>query len=260
MTSMEYRSVAEARNLGGLRLALSMGAPGPWGEAAKGILHVKGIPYVPVAQYGAQPNDDLVAWTGHANAPVAVYENEEPRTGWMEILFLAERLSPKPRLIPEDAAERATMFGLAREICGEGGFGWSRRLMLIAGLRAREEGDVLRGVAEVLGGRYGWSEEEAAAAPRRVADILRLLSGQLARQKERGSDYFVGTTLTALDIYWATFALMLKPLAAEHCPLPAPMRDMYENRDPLVAAAADPALLDHRDHIYRNYLQLPMSF
>ena len=97
---MEYRSVSEARDMPGLRLVLTAGVPGPWGEAAKSILHVKKIPYTAVAQLGGMENEDLVAWTGRANAPVAVYGSEAPRDGWAEILLLAERLAPEPRLVP----------------------------------------------------------------------------------------------------------------------------------------------------------------
>ncbi len=53
---MEYRSVEEARKEPGLRLVLSMGVPGPWGEAAKGILALKEVPFVPVGQKPAVPN------------------------------------------------------------------------------------------------------------------------------------------------------------------------------------------------------------
>ena len=46
----EILSVAEARNHKGVRLVLTASAPGPWGEAIKGMLHVKQIPYVRVRQ------------------------------------------------------------------------------------------------------------------------------------------------------------------------------------------------------------------
>ena len=68
---MEYKTVAEAKDLPGLRLALTVGGPAPWSQAAKSIFQVKHIPYIPVAQHGGQANEELVAWTGHRNAPVA---------------------------------------------------------------------------------------------------------------------------------------------------------------------------------------------
>ena len=48
-----------------------------------------------------------------------------------EILLLAERLAPTPSLLPADPAVRALAFGLAHEICGEAGLGWSRRLQMV---------------------------------------------------------------------------------------------------------------------------------
>src|SRR5262245_16547147 len=127
----EYVDVARARALPGLRLVLTAGVPGPWGEAAKGVFHAKGIPFTRVAQTAGADNDDLFEWTGHRNAPVAVYDDERPRTGWTEILWLAERLRPEPALVPADPEDRVRCFGLAQELLGENGFGWCRRLMLL---------------------------------------------------------------------------------------------------------------------------------
>ena len=90
---MEYVEPADARNLSGLRLVLTTGVPGPWGEAAKAIFAVKKLDYVPVRQTAAEDNADLVAWTGFRNAPQAIYEGEPARIGWEEILALAERLA-----------------------------------------------------------------------------------------------------------------------------------------------------------------------
>lgn len=257
---MEYIRVADARARRGLRLVLTAGVPGPWGEAAKSVLHVDGVPYVAVAQLGGMANEDLVAWTGHANAPVAVYDDEAPRTGWAEILLLAERLSPAPRLLPADAFDRALVFGLGHEICGEGGFGWSRRLMLIDALHAPGVPDAMRHVGEVLGARYGYSKEAAVAAPARVASILAMLASRMKEQKARGSDYLVGPSLTAADVWWAAFSVLVRPLEGELCPLPDNLRAWYLDVGETVAAALDPVLLEHRDRVYRDHLVLPMSF
>lgn len=257
---MTYRSVAEAREAGGLRLVLTAGVPAPWGESAKNILHVKAIPYVAVAQMAGLPNDELVAWTGHANAPVAMYEQEPARAGWAEILFLAERLRPEPRLIPDDARERATMFGLCHEICGENGFGWTRRLMLVDQLLQPGVPEPMRRTGEVLAMRYGHSKEAAAAAPARLVALLDLLAGQLRRQNEAGHEFLVGAALSAADLYWAAFSSLVRPMPPEQCPIPDSLRGWYTNLPPEVEAAMDPALFEHRDRIYGSYLELPMSF
>ena len=253
---MNYVEVEHAISLPGLRLVLSAGVPGPWGEAAKYIFHVKRIPYTAVRQVGGSESQALRAWTGQSNAPIAMFEDEAPRSGWAEILALAERLAPEPALVPADPELRVRMFGLAHEICGERGFGWQRRLMLLAALG--NGNDVTRRLAS----RYGFSELAAAAAPGRTAEILLLLSKQLRAQRASasGSPYFMGERLCALDLYWAAFALMVEPLADALCRLHPRMRETYALRDPAVRAAADPLLLEHRDFIYRTHLVLPLEF
>ena len=59
---MKYASMKEGRQAGGLRLVLSQGVPGPWGEAAKAIFKVKGLDYLAVAQEGGGENAELREW------------------------------------------------------------------------------------------------------------------------------------------------------------------------------------------------------
>lgn len=115
---VDYISVADAVNLSGLRVVLSPGFPGPWSVAAKIILNMKSIAFTPVAQAIGQEDKTLREWTGQESAPVAVLDKERSRARWDEILLLAERLQPEPRLIPQDEALRAEMFGIANDICG----------------------------------------------------------------------------------------------------------------------------------------------
>ena len=89
----EFVEVAQARTLSGLRLVLSLGVPGPWSEAAKGILYVKKIPYARVRQEIGGANTELTEWTAQATAPVAIWNDEPPRSTWIEQLLLAERLA-----------------------------------------------------------------------------------------------------------------------------------------------------------------------
>lgn len=250
-----YIEIKEARDLSGLRLVVTAGVPGPFGEAAKSILHVKRIPHVLVRQVPGQSDDELEDWTRQTSAPVAMYDDERPRSGWADILFLAERLAPEPRLIPEDIGERTRMFGLSNEICGERGFAWERRITLLHPVLEAGVG----GVPALLGRKYGYSPEAAAAAPARTAQILTELSEQLHAQRDRGSLFFVGERLTALDVYWATFAAMLEPLPEQQCAMDPGLRMGYTLADPEVRKAADPLLLEHRDFIYQEYLQLPLD-
>src|SRR5215510_8133359 len=127
--AFQYIGLDEARTRAGLRMMVVGSVPSPWGEAAKGILHIKGIEWAAVRLvYDSEP---LREWAGQRSAPVAIYNDERPRAGWAEILLLAERLKPSPSLLPADPLERALVFGLGHEICGEAGLGWARRLQLI---------------------------------------------------------------------------------------------------------------------------------
>ena len=67
----DWVDVAQARGLPGLRLVLTAGVPGPWGEAAKGLFFAKGISYTRVRQALGEANAELRAWTGFDNAPQA---------------------------------------------------------------------------------------------------------------------------------------------------------------------------------------------
>ncbi len=255
-----FISIEEARTRPGLRLVLTVGVPGPWGEAAKGIFHAKGVPFARVPQAGAQPNPELLAWTGIDNAPQAIIDDEPALSGWAEILLRAEKLAPTPRLVPEDAADRALVFGLAHELMGQGGFCWTRRLMMVYPLTQLPEGHPARAMGDRLAGKYGVGDAaEAEAAPGRMASILRMLSERLAAQRERGSDYLVGDALSAADIYWAAACALVRPLPPEVCPMSDMMRASYGAPHPVIDAAIDPALVGHRDRIYEQYMEYPLQ-
>ncbi len=257
----DYVSIEEARAASGLRLVLTQGVPGPWGEAAKAIFHVKGIPYLRVPQDGGGDNAELVAWTGHANAPTAVWNNEAPLAGRNEILLLAERIAPDPPLLPADPFDRATVLGISHEIGGEDGFGWCRRHQLLAPMFAMPDPpEVLAKTRDNLGQRYAYSEAAVVRASVRCVDILNGLSARLHRQRDAGSDYFVGDGLTAADLYWATFCAIAAPLPQDVCSMSPFMRAGYTLTEGPVFDAIDPILLEHRDRIYDRHLELPLDF
>lgn len=258
---LDWVDVEKAVELPGLRLVLTAGVPGPWGESAKGMFHAKKIPFARVRQDAGLPNDALERWTGQRNAPVAVWEDERGRAGWTEIVLLAERIAPDPPLVPASAADRALMFGLCHEICSEDGWGWNRRLMLLHPLLANlpEDPPDALAVPIELGRRYGYRPEAGEAAAGRAAAILELLSRRLLEQKGRGSRFFVGDALSALDVHWAAFAALLQPLPEELCPMQPFMRQSYTVADESVLAAADPILLEHRDFVYQEFLELPVE-
>lgn len=251
-----YVSVDEAIACEGLRMVVVGGIPSPWGEAAKGIFHVKGIEWTAVRL--AYDSDALKEWTGERSAPVAMHGSERPHSRWNDILMLAERLAPEPSLLPADAAERALMFGLSHEICGVEGLAWSRRNQLVHfGLTG--QGGFPERVARYLAKKYGYRADNPDAASRRVADLLSMLSARLKTQAQAGSSYLVGEALSAADIYCATAMAMFRPLGPELCAMDETTRGVFGASDAATDAALDPILFEHRDMMYQRHLALPLS-
>ena len=258
---MDYVDVETAKRLPGLRLVLTRGVPGPWSEAAKAIFHVKGLAYVAVAQEGGGENAELKAWTGQTSAPVAAWNDEPPQCTSLGILHLAERLAPRPALLPSDPAERAGVLAVCEDLVGEGGLGWSRRLVMLDGVhRMMPEGTPPPPPLALMSEKYGYARDAAAAARGRVVEILGALSDRLGRQRDAGRRFLFGDEICAADLYWATFAALFEPLPHELCPMPKSIRAMYTDVDPLFREALHPRLLEHRDEIYRRFLRLPVEF
>ena len=264
---MDYLKPSDARDLRGLRLVLTIGVPGPWGESAKKMFEYKNIDYVAVEQHPAQLNEDLVAWTGVRNAPIAVYNDEAPKTNFQDIVALAERLNPNQSLTPEGWEDRITCFGISNEICGESGFGWSRRLMAGRALRERSlserEIEILSKAPnldkETMSKAYGASESQSVRAFERVLEILIGLRHRIKEQKATGSSYFVGDAITACDIHWACFSNMLLPLPVKVNPMPEWLRISYADIG-LIKLSDFEDLLEHRDMVFAKHLKLPLDF
>ncbi len=254
--TFEYVSVEDAMSRGGLRMVVVGGIPSPWSEAAKGILHIEAIPWVGVRLiYGSEA---LKKWARASNGPVALYESERPRNGWAEILVLSQRLAACPSLLPTGPAERALVFGLAHELCGEGGLGWSRRLQTVhAGLN--DAGGFPERVAKYLGRKYGYRPAAGEAAQARVSELLGMFAARLEAQREAGSPYYVGDSPTAVDVYGAAFMAMFRPLSHDQCPMDPTIRRVFEQLDPQTEDALDPILFEHRDMMYAEHLELPLS-
>ena len=253
---MEYKTVAEARHISGLRLALSAGTCGPWGEAAKAVFKLRNVPFVPVRQHIMQANEELVEWTGFRNAPVAVYNDEPGVAGWIEILMLAERLGSGPSLLPEDQIERMMALGISTEICSPGGFGWERRLSMMNPDRPLQAADG----KDFMSRSYGVRPGVAESATKRAIAILEGLGRQLRSQQAKGSPFFVGNRISAPDIYWACFSQLVGPLPEELCPMGPDMRQVYSYITAEIAEAVDPILMEHRDMIWEKHIGLPLDF
>lgn len=236
-------------------MATLRGVPSPWTEAAKGVFRVKRLD----CQYGAQSEDDpenaILQWMGNSTVPVVAFDAESPRTGWAEILILAERLAPEPRLIAVDPAERVDMFGLAHEICGEMGLGWAYRLLMLKGSMSHgDDGPRFPPpVANRLAQKYGFNPAHVQQAKQRVCGILGLLSERIA-----GRNYLVGEDLSAVDIYWATFANLFIPLPDQEMHAIQMIRDAYTCQDEEILAAISDELRTHQRRIYDDHLELPV--
>lgn len=253
--TLRYVDLETARAARGVRLVVMSALPSAWSEAAKGIFHVKRLPAL-VARFRRE-HGALAAWTGSHNVPVVVNDDEPPRTGWAEILALAERLGGARPLVPADPEGRARLHGLAHELAGEGGLGWCSRLVM---LHASFASDGARGfpigIARFLAPRYGYEPAGVPAARARIVEVLALFERQLAN----GGPYLMGGELTALDLYLAAFLTPLVGVSDEDCPQMMPaLRPAFAALHEELGAAVPPPLAAHRAEIYRRHLPWPIS-
>jgi hypothetical protein len=253
--TFEYIGVDAAIARDGLRMVVVGAVPSPWGEAAKGFFHIKRLPWV--ATRLVYDSDSLATWAGQLSAPVAAYHDEPRRSGWREILLLAERLAPEPALLPATPAERDRVFELAEKFCAPNGFGWMRRLQLIHAGLSRTGGFNER-IAGYLGQKYGYTPEAGAAAAGRTRQLLGDFASILRTRRAAGKEYYLDT-LSAVDVYSATFMALFKPLPEADCAMHPAARAAFEWLDPETAAALDPILVEHRDMMYARHLELPLS-
>jgi glutathione S-transferase len=254
--SFEYVPVEQAMTARGLRMVVVGNVPSPWGEAAKGIFHIKRIPFTAVRL--VYDNDALKQWAGQLTGPVAVYDDEAPRAGWAEILMLAERLEPAPALLPLEPNARGRALSIADKICSPGGLAWTRRLQNVHGGLIKTGGFSER-IAGYLGKKYGYDPAQAASYGPRVRQLLGELAAVLREQRAAGKPYYLGDTLSAADIYSATSMGIFKPLPDAQCRMDPGIRTALEHLDEDTARALDPVLLEHRDMMYARHLELPLS-
>lgn len=253
---MDYHELEDVIDHDSPVLVLTKGLPGPWGLAAKALFEVKGIDYLAAAQRPDQDNALLSQRSGQTSAPVVFFNDEKPAVLWNEIILLVERIKPEPPLVPGDTAQRALMFGLIHELVGPEGFGWNRRLQMFQPImQLPDPGPMMAS----LGHKYGYSEAGAQRASKRCLQILDALGQQLSHQEESGSEYFIGTELCALDIYWAIFAGLVLPLPQGVNPMPPGMREMYTATQEIQHHTAD-KLFTHRDMMYQRHLSLPLDY
>ncbi|WP_238946840.1 glutathione S-transferase family protein [Seongchinamella unica] len=251
---MDYVSVADARDGQGLRVVLTKGVPGPWGESIKAMLAYKGLDYLPVAQDGGGENPELRAWTGQTAAPVLVSDELPPACHWLDQLMLLERLQPEPALLPADCDQRSRAIGLCALIAGADGFGWQRRLLMLQPMMDMES---VPARSQRLAQKYGYSAEAVQQAVARMRQISQYLEHSLSNT---AGDYFFGGAPGAVDFYWANFAGMIKPLPPELNPMPDWFRPIYTSSDPQILECLSAPLEKHRDMMYERHIATPLEF
>lgn len=252
----EYISPQEARDRDGLRMVVVGNIPSAWGEAAKGVFHYKQIEWSAVR---LDLRDAVLRdWLGDLSGPIAIYNNEKPVNNWASILLLAERIQPSPTLLGANAEERALVFGLSHELMGESGLVWCRRLQ---GIKSSfdGEGGFHEKVAQYLAKRYGYNEETGAQATKRTVELLNMFSARLQKQKAEGSKFYIGQSVSAVDFYSAACMAMFAPLPEEQCKMDANARVSFGIMDDDTKNAFHPILLEHRDMMYREFMELPLS-
>ena len=202
----------------------------------------------------------MKAWTGADSVPVVLFDDEQPLTGWAEIIALAERLGGRVPLVPADPETRARMFDLISELAGEGGLAWSNRLLMIdGGMRSEGREGFPLPVAQYLAPKYGHAPDCAAPARARVAEVLAQLDRALAAARAAGHRYLLGDTLTALDIYIATFLTPIAGVTEAECPaMRAALRPAFTHVQREVGGLLSAELAAHRRFIHDEHLGWPI--
>jgi glutathione S-transferase len=92
-----------------------------------------------------------------------------------------------------------------------------------------------------------------------VRELLGEFAATLRERRDAGQPYYLGDTLSAADVYSATFMGLFKPLPEAQCRMDPAIRAAFEFLDADTAAALDPLLIQHRDMMYAKHLELPLS-
>ena len=266
-----YVTFEQAKSLTGIKLQVIKGIPSPWSEAAKAILNLKAIPYIPVAFDAFNPEQQT--WFEADNAPSLKPENGPALSDWLDILNFSEAYyknssQDESSLLPRDNAEREEHLALCHTLCSKHGLGWQRRLQSVH-LGLNEAGGFPIKIAHYLAEKYGYQAEDAALYESEIIRILGLLTTKLKQnalplqaQKydvkvsndSTNPIHYFGESLSALDIYSAMFMVFFKPLSEEVCPMYPSIRAAFETYPEAVAEALDPILFRHRDYVFNAYL------
>ena len=253
----DFISLQEAAKMKeGTRITFIPGIQAIYAEALKNICYVKQIKIIRVLHpfMGTDKKTvkdrqaDLYSLTSQTSLPTMLHNEERPRNVWIEQLSLAERIgsSDSINLIPENFIERAEMFGLCAVVLGEDGLVWNMRIL--------SDGPLAR--------KYGYSEEANLKAPKKMAEIIRLIDLQLKKQEEKGSKYLIGNKISAVDIYWSTISMTILPASLEIMPKTKQNEGMLiffesNSKIPEIKEVLSNRILSHRDYILKTYCETP---
>ena len=240
----------------GTRVTFIPGIQALFSEALKNICYVKKVPLIralhPIMgqdkDTGADRQAKLYELTSQTGLPTMFHDQERPRNVWIEQLALAERIGAddSPVLLPENFEARADVLGLCAIVLGEDGFAWNMRILNDSPLAQK----------------YGFSEKASAAAPTKLAEILKLIDRRLEQQKANGSEYLVGDGVSAADIYWATISMSVSPVPTEIMPETKQNKGMLayfasNSNIPAVAEVLTDRIGEHQRYILSTYCETP---
>ncbi|KZZ45080.1 hypothetical protein A3759_10755 [Thalassolituus sp. HI0120] len=255
--SFETISLEQAISASGLRMVVPQGIPSPWCEAVKGFFHLRGISWQ--ALYLDQRNDAMKQWTGKRSAPVLMVDNQPPVHHWQDILTFVHSQGEGAELLPQNLQKKQQVMALCGSLMDKNGLAWNRRLVCIDKGLKQQQGGYPEFIAKYLGNKYGYDESHSSRYVSQVCVQLQQLSQQLLQQSQVGSRFLVGEQLSAADIYCACVMAFFKPLEHELCAMSPVIREVFESLSEAEQKALNPILIHHRDFIYQNYLELPLS-
>jgi len=265
-----WLSIEQARGALGVRVTDSPYWGAWWAQALRAILYVKGIAYAKVVHPPYRDNEPhaqraLFEWTAQTSVPTMAYRAGEDaedviRNDWLGQLMLAERIAPRPSLVPLEASTRVRMIGLASEIMSPQGLMWQGRLAMSDLYRSAQMTEKQRaffGRGAFLGGKYSYIANGQAPLEN-VKAGLRLLDAALAENERAGCAFLVGDCLSALDIYWVYASNFASLLAPDDLPIMRFNREMYAGINRALSPLVSARLLAHRDRVLRTYLECPV--
>ncbi|MEM7017353.1 MAG: hypothetical protein AAF512_08455 [Pseudomonadota bacterium] len=256
-TGPEFITLDEAAAMTtGTRVTFIPGIQAMYAEALKNICFVKGIPLIRALHpfmgidkaTGKDRQARLYELTSQTSLPTMFHDQERPRNVWIEQLALAEQIGEAgtPALIPDNFEHRVEVFGLCAVVMSEDGFVWNMRILNDS----------------PLGRKYGYSDAASAAAPGKAAEVISLIDRRLEAQGQRGSRYLVGDALTAIDVYWATFSMMVLSVSPEIMPVTQQNKGMLKffgmnSQIPAIADVLTPRIEEHHKYILTTYCETP---